>query len=87
MQNRHAGCDLPIVVEDEHCEMPVPKPSLRDYQGAICSGHPVEVTPLSRPLQEFGNDYPNREPVLPPPADEIKIVLDLKITERGTGNP
>lgn len=67
----------PLVVEDEHCEMPGPKPSLRDYQGAICTGHVIELTPIPRPFQEFGIDYPIREEVAQPAVDRTTIKLRL----------
>jgi polyisoprenoid-binding protein YceI len=69
----------PIVVEDEHCEMPAPKPSLRDYQGAICTGNPIEVTPISQSPQRFGIDYPGPGEVTAPAADQATIVLRLNL--------
>jgi polyisoprenoid-binding protein YceI len=65
----------PIVVEDEHCEVPAPKPSLRDYQGAICTGNPIEVTPISQPPERLGIDYPGPSQVTTPAADLVTIVL------------
>jgi hypothetical protein len=55
------------------------KPSLRDYQGAICTGNPIEVTPISQPPQRFGIDYPGANEVTAPTADRTTIVLDLKL--------
>lgn len=69
----------PIVVEDEHCEMPAPKPSFRDYQGAICTGNPIEVTPISQDPQRFGIDYPGPGEVTAPAADRATIVLRLNL--------
>jgi polyisoprenoid-binding protein YceI len=80
----------PIVVEDENCEMPAPKPSLRDYQGAICTGDPIEVTPISQSPQRFGIDYPGPDEVTAPAADRATIVLRLKLFKADsetTGSP
>jgi len=69
----------PIVVEDEHCEMPAPKPSLRDYQGAICTGNPIEVTPISQLPQRFGIDYPGPDEITAPVADRVTIEVRLNL--------
>lgn len=71
----------PIVVEDENCEMPAPKPSWRDYQGAICTGHVAPVAPPSQPWQEFGIDYPNRHEAKAFAPDTATIALHLNLVE------
>jgi len=75
----------PIVVEDEHCVMPAPKPSLRDYSGAICTGNPIEVTPVNQPSQRFGIDYPGPDQVTAPAADRTTIVLRLNLLKANPG--
>lgn len=75
----------PIVVEDEHCVMPAPKPSLRDYSGAICTGNPIEVTPINQPSQRFGIDYPGPDQVTAPAADRTTIVLRLNLLKANSG--
>jgi polyisoprenoid-binding protein YceI len=71
----------PIVVENEHCEMPQVRgsSSMRDYTGAICTGTPIEVTPLSPPLQRFGDDYPGPNEATVPAADEATILVHLRL--------
>ena len=70
----------PTVVENEHCEMPqVRGSSMRDYSGAICTGAPVEVTPLSQPPQRFGIDYPGPNEVTTPVTDEATILAHLRL--------
>jgi polyisoprenoid-binding protein YceI len=69
----------PMVVEDENCEVPAPKPSMKDYTGAICTGHPVEVTPVRQTPQRFGIDYPGPNEVTAPAAEMITIVLRLNL--------
>jgi polyisoprenoid-binding protein YceI len=71
----------PIVVEDEHCEMPGPKPSLKDYQGAICTGNPIEVTPISQPPERFGIDYPGPDEITAPRADRVTIALRMNLVK------
>lgn len=71
----------PVVVEDEHCEMPAPKPSLRDYTGAICSGNPVEVSPIYQAPQRVGVDYPMPNEVTAPAVDWITIGLRLNVVK------
>jgi polyisoprenoid-binding protein YceI len=71
----------PIVVEDENCEMPSPKASWRDYQGAICTGHVVPVAPPSQTWQEFGIDYPNRHEAQAPAPDTATIALHLNFVQ------
>jgi polyisoprenoid-binding protein YceI len=69
----------PIVVEDEHCEMPPVRASMRDYTGAVCTGTPVEVSPRSQPVQYyFGLDYPGAEETSPPPGDKATILVHLR---------
>jgi len=80
----------PIVVEDENCEIPAPKPSMKDYAGAICTGNPIEVTPISRTPQRFGIDYPGPDEVTAPAADQATIILRLslfKADSNTNGNP
>ena len=69
----------PIVVENEHCEMPPLKASMRDYSGAICTGTPIEVTPLSQPPQRVGADYPGPNEVTAPANDEATILVYLRL--------
>jgi hypothetical protein len=71
----------PIAVEDEHCEMPPPKPSLGDHQGTICTGNPIEVTPIDQPPQRFGIDHPGPAEVTAPSADRVRIELRLNLVE------
>lgn len=70
----------PLVVEDEHCEMPWPRAGLsfKDYSGAICTGTPIFPTPLSQPLQRFGIDYPGPNEVTAPASDEATILIHLR---------
>jgi YceI-like domain len=75
----------PIVVEDEHCEMPPVKPSMRDYSGAVCTGTPIEVTPLSRPQQRIGADYPGPNEVTAPESDAATILIHLRLANRPSG--
>jgi polyisoprenoid-binding protein YceI len=69
----------PIVVEDEHCEMPAPKPSMKDYQGASCTGNAIEVTPIRQAPQRLGIDFPGPGEVTAPSADQATIVLRLTL--------
>ena len=72
----------PIVVENEHCEMPAVRSSMKDYAGAICTGTPIEVTPLSTPPQRIGTDYPEPNEVTAPPNDEATILVHLRLEGR-----
>jgi len=72
----------PIVVENERCEMPQAKGSMRDYSGAICTGTPIEVTPLSPPPQGIGADYPGPGEVTAPASDEATILVHLRLEGR-----
>jgi len=74
----------PIVVEDEHCVMPEAKgsSSMRDYTGAICTGTPVEVTPLYQPPETVGEDYPRQGEVTAPANDEATILVHLRLEGR-----
>jgi len=69
----------PVVVENEHCEMPAVRGSsdMRDYAGAICTGTPIEVTPLSTPPQRIGTDYPEPNAATAPVNDEATILVHL----------
>jgi polyisoprenoid-binding protein YceI len=70
----------PIVVENEHCEMPqVRGSSMRDYAGAVCTGTPIEVTPLSTPPQRIGTDYPEPNEVTAPANDAATILVHLRL--------
>lgn len=70
----------PIVVEDEHCEMPAPRGSFRDYAGAICTGTPIEVTPLYQPPPPLvRSDYPGPYEVTAPATDEATIIIHLRL--------
>jgi len=71
----------PVVVENEHCEMPEARgsSSMRDYSGAICTGTPVEVTPLSTPPQRIGTDYPEPNEATAPANDEATILVHLRL--------
>ena len=75
----------PIVVENEHCDMPEVRASsaMKDYSGAICTGTPIEVTPLRQPRQRFGDDYPGPNEATTPDADEATILLHLRLEGRG----
>ena len=75
----------PMVVEDEHCEMPPVKPSMRDYSGAVCTGTPIEVTPLSRPQQRITADYPGPNEVTAPESDAATILIHLRLANRPSG--
>jgi len=74
----------PIVVENEHCEMPQVRgsSSMRDYTGAVCTGTPIEVTPLSAPPQRIGTDYPEPNEVTTPANDEATILVHLRLGDR-----
>jgi len=69
----------PLVVEDEHCEMPWPRGGFKDYKGAICTGTPVLPTPLSRPPQRFGDDYPRLDEATAPANDQATILIHLRL--------
>ena len=69
----------PLVVENEHCEMPWPKADFRDYSGAKCTGTPILPTPLSQPPQRFGTDYPGPDEVTAPANNEATILLHLRL--------
>lgn len=75
----------PIVVEDEHCEMPQARGNLRDYSGAVCTGTPVEVTPLSQPSQRLGIDYPGPNEVTAPASDKATILVHLRLANPPSG--
>jgi len=59
--------------------MPPVKASLRDYTGAICTGTPIEVTPLSQPPRRVGEDYPLPDEVTAPANDEATILVYLRL--------
>lgn len=69
----------PLVVEDEHCEMPWARASFKDYTGAVCTGTPISPTLLSQPPQRFGIDYPGPDEVTAPATDEATIVIHLRL--------
>lgn len=69
----------PLVVEDEHCEMPWARAGFKDYSGAICTGTPVFPTPLSKPPQRFGIDYPGPGEETAPATDEATILIHLRL--------
>jgi hypothetical protein len=58
---------------------------LRDYSGAICTGNPIEVTPINQPSQRFGIDYPGPDQVTAPAADRTTIVLRLNLLKANPG--
>lgn len=71
----------PIVVEDEHCEMPPPRASVRDYSGAICTGRPVLPTSSSQAAEYyFKTDYPGPNQISPPPGERATIQLRLRLS-------
>jgi hypothetical protein len=74
----------PVVVENEHCEMPTVRgsSSMRDYTGAICTGTPIEVTPLSTPPQRIGTDYPQPNEATAPASDGATILVHLRLEGR-----
>lgn len=74
----------PIVVENEHCEMPPLRGSnsMRDYTGAICTGTAVEVSPLSTLPQRIGADYPGPNEATAPATDEATILVHLRLDGR-----
>ena len=72
----------PLVVEDEHCEMPATRGSFRDYSGAKCTGSPVLPTPLGQPPQRFGDDYPGPNEATAPANDEATILIHLRLEGR-----
>jgi len=72
----------PLVVEDEHCEMPWPKADFRDYSGARCTGTPVLPATLSQPPQRFGDDYPTLNEATAPANDEAIILIHLRLEGR-----
>ncbi len=71
----------PLVVEDEHCEMPWPRAGLtfKDYSGAICTGTPILPTPLSQPPQRLGIDYPGPDEATAPANNEATILIHLRL--------
>src|SRR5271167_1276840 len=70
----------PLVVEDEHCEIPDVRGSTRDYQGAVCTGTPIEFTPLRQPSQvRIGADYPGPDEVTAPASDAATIMIHLRL--------
>ncbi len=69
----------PLVVEDEHCEMPATKADFRDYSGPKCTGTPDLPTSISQPPLRFGPDYPGPEEATAPAADEATILLHLRL--------
>ncbi len=74
----------PLVVEDEHCEIPDVRGSTRDYQGAVCTGTPIEFTPLPQSSQvRIGADYPGPDEVTAPASDAATIMIHLWL-EGGT---
>jgi polyisoprenoid-binding protein YceI len=70
----------PLVVEDEHCEMPWLRAGLsfKDYSGAICTGTPILPAPLSQSPQRFGIDYPGPNDETAPANDEATILIHLR---------
>ena len=71
----------PIVVEDEHCEMPPPRASVRDYSGAICTGTPVlPTTPTQATEYYFDTGYPGSNQTSPPPGERATIQLHLRLS-------
>jgi polyisoprenoid-binding protein YceI len=72
----------PLVVEDEHCEMPWPRAGWKDYSGARCTGTPVLTTTLSQPAQRFGDDYPGPNEATAPANDEATILIHLRLEGR-----
>ena len=71
----------PLVVEDEHCEMPPTRADMRDYSGAICTGTPVLPTPPAQPTEYyFAGDYPGATQTSPP-SDRANINLHLRLRQ------
>ncbi len=68
----------PVVVENEHCEMPRIVASMKDYRGAICTGTPVEVTAFGK-LPPVGEDYPRQDGVTTPAANQATILVQLRL--------
>src|ERR1035438_2581812 len=71
----------PPVVEDEHCQMP---PNVgEDYAGLLCTGTAIETHNAASMLTSAGENYSGSE-TAPPAGNQLKIVLNLHSTRRGS---
>lgn len=71
----------PMVVEDRNCYMPNYSVSMRDYQGAVCTGNVVPTKPPKEAPHSFGVDYSGARLEAPEKIDEVRILFDLKLRE------
>ena len=72
--------DWPVVVEDENCQMPQVRGSLRDYQGAVCTGTPILVETHQQTPDEFHTDYSGPQGTPGPAGDQVTIRVHLRLT-------
>lgn len=73
----------PTLVEDRSCYGPNYSVSMREYHGAVCTGHLVETKPPKEVPFSSGSglDYSGPRFETPRKIDEVRILLDLKMRE------
>jgi polyisoprenoid-binding protein YceI len=73
----------PMLVEDRSCYMPNYSISMREYHGAVCTGHLVETKPPKEvPYSSVsGLDYSGPRFETPQKINEVRILLDLRMRE------
>ena len=73
----------PMLVEDRSCYGPNYSVSMREYHGAVCTGHLVETKPPKEVPFSSGSglDYSGPRFETPRKIDEVRILLDLKMRE------
>ena len=73
----------PTLVEDRSCYGPNYSISMREYHGAVCTGHLVETKPPKEVPYSSGSglDYSGPRFETPRKIDEVRILLDLKMRE------
>jgi polyisoprenoid-binding protein YceI len=73
----------PMLVEDRSCYGPNYSVSMREYHGAVCTGHLVETQPPKEVPYSSGSglDYSGPRFETPRKIDEVRILLDLKMRE------
>ena len=76
----------PMVVEDRDCYMPNYSASMRDYNGAVCTGKLVETKPPEQAPHSFGVDYSGPRSETPKRVNEVRILLDLKLRPQAPGS-
>jgi len=76
----------PLVVEDRDCYMPNYSASMRDYNGAVCTGQLVETKPPKEGPHSFGVDYSGARAEAPKKINEVRILLDLKLRPQAPGS-